>query len=97
MKKYPLNFIYALSWDSIWTFEYFSHIGRVSFTEPNIQNVPKDFEIQIPTLIEESQPSQNCASKMWYSLISLQCFLPFLLYIAKYISYMFKIVYLFQG
>uniref|UniRef100_A0A8C1QZ25 DNA polymerase theta n=1 Tax=Cyprinus carpio TaxID=7962 RepID=A0A8C1QZ25_CYPCA len=33
--------------------------GRVSFTEPNIQNVPKDFEIQMPTLIEESQPSQN--------------------------------------
>ncbi|CAM4668380.1 unnamed protein product [Leuciscus chuanchicus] len=40
--------------------------GRVSFTEPNIQNVPKDFEIQMPTLIEESQPSQNNgASKMW--------------------------------
>uniref|UniRef100_A0A8B9KFT4 DNA polymerase theta n=1 Tax=Astyanax mexicanus TaxID=7994 RepID=A0A8B9KFT4_ASTMX len=33
--------------------------GRVSFTEPNIQNVPKDFEIQMPTLIGESQPSQN--------------------------------------
>ncbi|XP_043076751.1 DNA polymerase theta [Puntigrus tetrazona] len=39
--------------------------GRVSFTEPNIQNVPKDFEIQMPTLIEESQPSQNSASKTW--------------------------------
>lgn len=40
--------------------------GRVSFTEPNIQNVPKDFEIQMPTLIEESQPSQNNgASKTW--------------------------------
>ncbi|KAL1252970.1 hypothetical protein QQF64_017663 [Cirrhinus molitorella] len=39
--------------------------GRVSFTEPNIQNVPKDFEIQMPTLIEESQPSQNGASKTW--------------------------------
>lgn len=35
------------------------HVGRVSFTEPNIQNVPKDFEIQMPTLIGESQPSQN--------------------------------------
>ncbi|XP_062868243.1 DNA polymerase theta, partial [Trichomycterus rosablanca] len=33
--------------------------GRVSFTEPNIQNVPKDFEIQMPTSIGESQPSQN--------------------------------------
>ncbi|KAL7844280.1 hypothetical protein SRHO_G00228190 [Serrasalmus rhombeus] len=33
--------------------------GRVSFTEPNIQNVPKDFEIQMPALIGESQPSQN--------------------------------------
>ncbi|KAL7853880.1 hypothetical protein AOLI_G00207240 [Acnodon oligacanthus] len=33
--------------------------GRVSFTEPNIQNVPKDFEIQMPVLIGESQPSQN--------------------------------------
>ncbi|KAF4098560.1 DNA polymerase theta [Onychostoma macrolepis] len=39
--------------------------GRVSFTEPNIQNVPKDFEIQMPTLIEESQPSQNGASRTW--------------------------------
>ncbi|KAK9955417.1 hypothetical protein ABG768_015297 [Culter alburnus] len=40
--------------------------GRVSFTEPNIQNVPKDFEIQMPTLVEESQPSQNNgASKTW--------------------------------
>ncbi|XP_046723327.1 DNA polymerase theta isoform X2 [Silurus meridionalis] len=33
--------------------------GRVSFTEPNIQNVPKDFEIQMPVLIGESQPSQS--------------------------------------
>nr|XP_055035829.1 DNA polymerase theta isoform X1 [Misgurnus anguillicaudatus] len=39
--------------------------GRVSFTEPNVQNVPKDFEIQMPTLIEESQPSQCGASKTW--------------------------------
>uniref|UniRef100_A0A673KC66 DNA polymerase theta n=1 Tax=Sinocyclocheilus rhinocerous TaxID=307959 RepID=A0A673KC66_9TELE len=42
--------------------------GRVSFTEPNIQNVPKDFEIQMPTLIEESQPSQIGASKTWYNV-----------------------------
>nr|XP_033798472.1 DNA polymerase theta isoform X2 [Geotrypetes seraphini] len=32
--------------------------GRVSFTEPNIQNVPKDFEIEMPKLIGESPPSQ---------------------------------------
>lgn len=50
-----------------------SHTGRVSFTEPNIQNVPKDFEIQMPTLIEESQPSQCGASKTWYVLV-VYCF-----------------------
>ncbi|XP_054607523.2 DNA polymerase theta isoform X2 [Nothobranchius furzeri] len=33
--------------------------GRVSFTEPNIQNVPKDFEIHMPTVVGESPPSQN--------------------------------------
>uniref|UniRef100_A0A8C5MDB7 DNA polymerase theta n=1 Tax=Leptobrachium leishanense TaxID=445787 RepID=A0A8C5MDB7_9ANUR len=33
--------------------------GRVSFTEPNIQNVPKDFEIEMPRLIGESPPSQD--------------------------------------
>ncbi|XP_029353156.1 DNA polymerase theta [Echeneis naucrates] len=33
--------------------------GRVSFTEPNIQNVPKDFEINMPTVVDESPPSQN--------------------------------------
>nr|XP_045004351.1 DNA polymerase theta [Jaculus jaculus] len=32
--------------------------GRITFTEPNIQNVPRDFEIKMPTLIEESLPSQ---------------------------------------
>lgn len=32
--------------------------GRVSFTEPNIQNVPKDFEIQMATAVGESPPSQ---------------------------------------
>ncbi|XP_044856994.1 DNA polymerase theta [Mauremys mutica] len=32
--------------------------GRISFIEPNIQNVPKDFEIEMPTLVEESPPSQ---------------------------------------
>ncbi|KAM7419182.1 hypothetical protein PAMA_016346 [Pampus argenteus] len=33
--------------------------GRVSFTEPNIQNVPKDFEIHMPTVVSESPPSQD--------------------------------------
>ncbi|KAM3864859.1 DNA polymerase theta [Diretmus argenteus] len=33
--------------------------GRVSFTEPNIQNVPKDFEICMPTVVGESPPSQD--------------------------------------
>uniref|UniRef100_A0A8C0IZ66 DNA polymerase theta n=1 Tax=Chelonoidis abingdonii TaxID=106734 RepID=A0A8C0IZ66_CHEAB len=32
--------------------------GRISFIEPNIQNVPKDFEIEMPTLVGESPPSQ---------------------------------------
>ncbi|KAM8770792.1 DNA polymerase theta [Rhynchonycteris naso] len=32
--------------------------GRITFTEPNIQNVPRDFEITMPTLVEESPPSQ---------------------------------------
>ncbi|XP_014108758.1 PREDICTED: DNA polymerase theta [Pseudopodoces humilis] len=33
--------------------------GRVTFTEPNIQNVPRDFEIEMPTVVEESPPSQT--------------------------------------
>ncbi|XP_057700008.1 DNA polymerase theta [Corythoichthys intestinalis] len=33
--------------------------GRVSFTEPNIQNVPKDFDIAMPTVVGESPPSQD--------------------------------------
>ncbi|XP_045358148.1 DNA polymerase theta isoform X1 [Leopardus geoffroyi] len=32
--------------------------GRITFTEPNIQNVPRDFEIEMPTLVGESPPSQ---------------------------------------
>lgn len=30
--------------------------GRVSFAEPNLQNVPKDFDIVLPTFIAESPP-----------------------------------------
>ncbi|XP_057553521.1 DNA polymerase theta [Hippopotamus amphibius kiboko] len=33
--------------------------GRITFIEPNIQNVPRDFEIKMPTLVEESPPSQT--------------------------------------
>ncbi|XP_067402091.1 DNA polymerase theta [Emydura macquarii macquarii] len=38
--------------------------GRISFIEPNIQNVPKDFEIEMPTLVGESPLSQarRCGS-----------------------------------
>ncbi|KAM9225840.1 DNA polymerase theta [Dugong dugon] len=32
--------------------------GRITFTDPNIQNVPKDFEIKMLTLVGESPPSQ---------------------------------------
>ncbi|XP_061833003.1 DNA polymerase theta isoform X2 [Nerophis lumbriciformis] len=33
--------------------------GRVSFTEPNIQNVPKDFDICMATVAGESPPSRD--------------------------------------
>ncbi|KAM6416701.1 DNA polymerase theta isoform 2-T2 [Pluvialis apricaria] len=32
--------------------------GRITFMEPNIQNVPRDFEIEMPTVVEESPPSR---------------------------------------
>uniref|UniRef100_A0A663LMJ0 DNA polymerase theta n=1 Tax=Athene cunicularia TaxID=194338 RepID=A0A663LMJ0_ATHCN len=32
--------------------------GRITFSEPNIQNVPRDFEIEMPTVVEESPPFQ---------------------------------------
>ncbi|XP_064375829.1 DNA polymerase theta isoform X2 [Dromaius novaehollandiae] len=32
--------------------------GRITFTEPNIQNVPRDFEIKMPAVVEESPPSR---------------------------------------
>lgn len=49
----------------------------MSFTEPNIQNVPKDFEIQMPTLIEESQPSQNSAQNAYISYMLKIIFIHF--------------------
>ncbi|XP_066455360.1 DNA polymerase theta [Eleutherodactylus coqui] len=39
--------------------------GRVSFTEPNIQNVPKDFEIEMPRLVGESPPSQAASASIY--------------------------------
>ncbi|XP_077740566.1 DNA polymerase theta isoform X2 [Canis aureus] len=35
--------------------------GRITFMEPNIQNVPRDFEIKMPILVGESPPSQALA------------------------------------
>ncbi|XP_049575679.1 DNA polymerase theta isoform X1 [Syngnathus scovelli] len=40
--------------------------GRVSFKEPNIQNVPKDFDIDMPTVVGESPPSQDGLYKSKY-------------------------------
>nr|XP_056704350.1 DNA polymerase theta [Euleptes europaea] len=54
-----------------------SATGRISFREPNIQNVPKDFEIEMPTLVEESPTSPGkrnrpgflgSRGKKWYVL-----------------------------
>ncbi|XP_067896935.1 DNA polymerase theta isoform X2 [Heterodontus francisci] len=39
-----------------------SATGRISFIEPNLQNVPKDFEIEIPTKIREIVPSQRTSN-----------------------------------
>uniref|UniRef100_UPI00398EBF00 DNA polymerase theta n=1 Tax=Pristiophorus japonicus TaxID=55135 RepID=UPI00398EBF00 len=39
-----------------------SATGRISFIEPNLQNVPKDFEIEMPTVIRESPPSQGTST-----------------------------------
>ncbi|XP_078265179.1 DNA polymerase theta-like [Rhinoraja longicauda] len=33
-----------------------SATGRISFTEPNLQNIPKDFEIEMPSMVRESPP-----------------------------------------
>ncbi|XP_055500258.1 DNA polymerase theta [Leucoraja erinacea] len=33
-----------------------SATGRISFTEPNLQNIPKDFEIEMPSMMRESLP-----------------------------------------
>ena len=33
--------------------------GRVSFVEPNLQNVPKDFDINLPTVISDTPPADS--------------------------------------
>ncbi|XP_051870212.1 DNA polymerase theta [Pristis pectinata] len=39
-----------------------SATGRISFTEPNLQNIPKDFEIEMPSVIRESPPFQGTSN-----------------------------------
>ena len=33
--------------------------GRVSFVEPNLQNVPRDFDINLPTVISDTPPTES--------------------------------------
>uniref|UniRef100_A0A8C5WQF9 DNA polymerase theta n=1 Tax=Laticauda laticaudata TaxID=8630 RepID=A0A8C5WQF9_LATLA len=62
-----------------------SATGRISFREPNIQNVPKDFEIEMPTMVEESPPFQkhhilrkiSNRKKMLFSVSMRHAFVPF--------------------
>ncbi|XP_056350646.1 DNA polymerase theta isoform X2 [Oenanthe melanoleuca] len=46
--------------------------GRVTFTEPNIQNVPRDFEIEMP-MVEESPPSQAHGNANSCAALGLRC------------------------
>lgn len=43
--------------------QYHTSTGRVTFTEPNIQNVPKEFNIKLPVFIGESPPIETKMSK----------------------------------
>ncbi|XP_062369010.1 DNA polymerase theta [Cinclus cinclus] len=47
--------------------------GRVTFTEPNIQNVPRDFEIEMPTVVEESPPSQAHGNANSRNALGVRC------------------------
>ncbi|KAM7064790.1 DNA polymerase theta isoform 4-T5 [Acridotheres tristis] len=47
--------------------------GRVTFTEPNIQNVPRDFEIEMPTVVEESPPSQASGNVNSGAALGVRC------------------------
>ncbi|KAL2311304.1 hypothetical protein Nmel_003004 [Mimus melanotis] len=47
--------------------------GRVTFTEPNIQNVPRDFEIEMPTVVEESPLSQAHGNVNSRAALGVRC------------------------
>ncbi|XP_054044367.1 DNA polymerase theta isoform X5 [Rissa tridactyla] len=47
--------------------------GRITFTEPNIQNVPRDFEIEMPTVVEESPPSRAHGNVNSHALSGGRC------------------------
>uniref|UniRef100_A0A8C3EC26 DNA polymerase theta n=1 Tax=Corvus moneduloides TaxID=1196302 RepID=A0A8C3EC26_CORMO len=47
--------------------------GRVTFIEPNIQNVPRDFEIEMPTVVEESPPSQAHGNANSHAALGGRC------------------------
>ncbi|XP_048360083.1 DNA polymerase theta isoform X2 [Sphaerodactylus townsendi] len=55
-----------------------SATGRISFREPNIQNVPRDFEIEMPTLVEESPTSPRKRNRLSFlrSGAKKRCVLP---------------------
>ncbi|XP_027749930.1 DNA polymerase theta isoform X1 [Empidonax traillii] len=47
--------------------------GRITFIEPNIQNVPRDFEIEMPTVVEESPPSQGRGNVNSRGVLGARC------------------------
>ncbi|XP_074963449.1 DNA polymerase theta isoform X4 [Phalacrocorax aristotelis] len=47
--------------------------GRITFTDPNIQNVPRDFEIEMPTVVEESPPSRACGNVNSHAVFGGRC------------------------
>ncbi|XP_064321633.1 DNA polymerase theta isoform X1 [Phalacrocorax carbo] len=47
--------------------------GRITFTDPNIQNVPRDFEIEMPTVVEESPPSRAHGNVNSHAVLGGRC------------------------
>ena len=45
----------------IFFFSFFVHAGRVATIEPNIQAIPKEFDIDMPSVIGESPPAGGAA------------------------------------